>query len=198
MTAGRTVIGNSRDWCTPVKYVEAVRAVLGEVHLDPCSNEWSVVGAATEWKLPAVDGLRQSWKYPTIYVNPPYGSDPQRGTRILDWLQKCSEAHEHFGSEVIALVPIAANTKHWKLYVWPTAASICFLYDTRLRFLVQGRDDGKGAPMACAAIYWGKQKQSFADVFSSHGAVVDLGGVALPRSLSQPKLELVSGSRRSA
>src|SRR5690606_20022213 len=110
---------------------------------------------------------------------------------IIDWLSKCSSAHLDFGSEVIALVPIAANTKHWKLHVWPTAASICFLYDTRLRFLVQGRDDGKGAPMACAAVYWGSNKQRFAEVFCEHGAVVDLANVKLPRRERQPRLELL-------
>jgi hypothetical protein len=192
MTAGRTVIGNSRDWCTPQKYVDAVREVLGEVALDPCSNAWSIVKAKTEWKLPDNDGLIPDWNYRTIYVNPPYGSDQERGTRIIDWLRKCSGAHEQFGSEVIALVPIAANTKHWKLYVWPTAASVCFLYDTRLRFLVDGRDDGKGAPMACAAIYWGRDKAKFAKVFYRHGAVVDLHNIALPTSAKQPKLQLVA------
>lgn len=197
MTAGRTVIGNSRDWCTPVKYVESVRKVLGEISLDPCSNDWSIVNAKTEWRLPEQDGLRQSWDFPTIYVNPPYGSDMARGTKIIDWLQRCSDAHEHYGSEVIALVPIAANTKHWKLYVWPTAASVSFLYDTRLRFLVEGRDDGKGAPMACAAIYWGRDKQRFVSVFREHGAVVDLAGIALPQQVKQPRLKLIAGSIRA-
>lgn len=191
MTAGRTVIGNSRDWCTPHKYVRAVKEVLGQIALDPCSNSWSVVGAETEWKLPHEDGLKPSWDFPTIYVNPPYGSDQDRGTRIIDWIAKCAEAHQEFGSEVIALVPIAANTKHWKLHVWPVAASICFLYDTRLRFLVEGRDDGKGAPMACAVVYWGKDKVRFSSVFQQHGAVVDLANVALPHTGKQPKLQLV-------
>jgi DNA N-6-adenine-methyltransferase (Dam) len=196
MTAGRTVIGNSRDWCTPIKYVQAVREVLGEIDLDPCSNEWSHVGAGTEWKLPHDDGLKHDWRFSSIYVNPPYGSDPVRGTRIFDWLCKCSEAHTEYGSEVIALVPIAANTKHWKMYVWPTAASVCFLYDTRVRFLVRGRDDGKGSPMACAAVYWGKNKSKFAEVFRHHGAVVDLQNVSLPGDGCQPTLELVRYTKR--
>lgn len=196
MTAGRTVIGNSRDWCTPLKYVRAVKQVLGTISLDPCSNQWSQVGAEIEWRLPEADGLRAEWNYPTIYVNPPYGSDQERGTRIIDWLRKCSEANEHFGADVIALVPIAANTKHWKLYVWPTASAVCFLYDTRLRFLVNGRDDGKGAPMACAAIYWGCNKRLFAAVFKEHGAVVDLAGIALPGQVRQPTLSFAEPMRQ--
>lgn len=198
MTAGRTVIGNSRDWCTPHKYVDAVREVLGEIHLDPCSNQWSIVGAKHEWRLPDIDGLKPDWDFPTIYVNPPYGSDPARGTKIIDWLQKCSEANDEYGSEVIALVPIAANTKHWKLYVWPTATAVCFLYDTRVKFLVEGRDDGKGSPMACAVVYWGAKKAAFTDAFRQHGAVVDLRDIALPEQAVQPKLQLVEKARKTA
>lgn len=195
MTAGRTVIGNSRDWCTPHKYVDAVKEVFGSISLDPCSSKWSVVGAEKEYRLPYNDGLEESWDHPTIYVNPPYGSDKERGTRIIDWLKKCSDANLQYGSEVIALVPIAANTKHWKLYVWARAQAICFLYDTRVRFLVEGRDDGKGAPMACATVYWGKDKNKFAEVFKKHGAVVDLAGIALPEHAKHPNLSLVQSQR---
>lgn len=197
MTAGRTVIGNSRDWCTPHKYVDAVREVLGDISLDPCSNHWSVVKAKTEFHLPEQDGLREEWNHETIYVNPPYGSDLDRGTRIINWFRKCSDANLQFGSEVIALVPIAANTQHWKQFVWPRAAAVCFLYDTRVRFLVEGRDDGKGSPMACAVVYWGASKAKFADVFKKHGAVVDLAGIALPDQVKQPSLMLIEPTRKA-
>ncbi|MBN1943935.1 MAG: N-6 DNA methylase [Phycisphaerae bacterium] len=175
MTAGRTVNSQSVHWCTPPKYVEAVRKVFGgRIALDPCSNEWSVVHAETEYRLPDQDGLRESWNFPTIYVNPPYGSDKEQGTTIKHWLYKCAYAHKHHGAEVLALVPVATNTSHWKEYVWGRATAVCFLYDTRLRFLVEGRDEGKGAPMACAMIYWNKKMDCFLEVFSKFGAVVDL------------------------
>jgi len=50
---------------------------------------------------------------------------------------------------------LAWNPKHPPIkYVWGTATGVCFPYDTRLRFLVEGKDEGKGAPMACAMIYF--------------------------------------------
>lgn len=175
MTAGRTVNSQSVDWCTPPKYVDAVRRVFrGRIALDPCSNEWSIVKAETEYQLPEHNGLRETWDFPTIYVNPPYGSDKERGTTIKHWLYKCAHAHKYYGSEVLALVPVATNTSHWKEYVWGRATAVCFLYDTRLRFLVEGEDKGKGAPMACAMIYWNKNIVSFMEVFGQFGAVVDL------------------------
>ena len=194
MTAGRTVNSQSQNWCTPLKYVEAVRDVFGgEIALDPCSNQWSIVQAKTEYRLPEDDGLRNSWDFPTIYVNPPYGSDRERGTTIKHWLYQCAYAHKHFGSEVLALIPVATNTSHWKKYVWGRATAVCFLYDTRLRFLVEGKDEGKGAPMSCAMVYWNKNVDKFMEVFIEFGAVVDLRllqgkTIGEKEQLKQPKL----------
>ena len=175
MSAGRNVNSISQSWGTPHKYVKAVKDVFGgHIDLDPCSNEYSVVNARVEYHLPERDGLKETWNYPCIYVNPPYGIDKKRGTTIKNWLARCAYAHEAFNSEVLALVPIAANTTHWKKYVFTKAKAICFLYDTRLRFLENGQDSGKGAPMACAMIYWGDNYAGFYEVFIEHGAVVDI------------------------
>jgi len=175
MTAGRTVVGKSQDWCTPRRYVEAVKLCFGgRIDLDPCSNRHSIVGARVEYRLPKTDGLAASWEFKHIYVNPPYGADRERGTRIGDWLRRCSEANAEHGSEVLALVPVATNTGHWKRFVWGVATGIAFLYDTRLRFLENGEDKGKGAPMSCAMVYWGNRFTRFERVFSRWGAVVDI------------------------
>ena len=175
MTAGRKINSQSQDWCTPPQYVEAVKRVFkGRIDLDPCSSVHSIVGAKVEYLLPAIDGLRASWNYPTIFVNPPYGSDRERGTSIKNWLACCLEAYKKHGSEVIALVPVAVNTGHWKRSVFGGATGVCFLYDTRLKFLEDGQLSGKGAPMACSTIYWGDRYQDFFDVFISYGAVVDI------------------------
>ena len=53
MTAGRTVNSKSKDWGTPHKYVDAVKVVMGgQIDFDPCSNDYSIVNARTELKLP--------------------------------------------------------------------------------------------------------------------------------------------------
>ena len=179
MTAGREAITDNKEWGTPKKYVDAVKKVFGgEIDLDPCSNKFSIVKAKTEYVLPKNDGLEDTWDFKRIYVNPPFGNDKQRGTRIANWLKRCAEANEIHESEVIALVPIAANTGHWKNSVWGKARMICFLYDTRLKFLVAGKDGGKGAPMACAMVYWGEKFASvFKEVFLNYGAVVDISNL---------------------
>lgn len=182
MTAGRKSVTDTKDWCTPPGIVASARQVFGgQVALDPCSNADSLVDAKVNYLLPDHDGLVESWDYPTIYVNPPYGSDVDRGTRIAHWFARISEAAEA-GSEVIALVPVATNTGHWKRHVYPVARSICFLYQPRVRFYIGGREDPKGAPMSCAVIYYGSEFESFAKEFSRHGAVIPLDGIVLPES----------------
>ncbi len=175
MTAGRHVNTLSQSWGTPLKYINAVKGFWnGHIGLDPCSNEYSLVNADVEFRLPEKDGLEEEWNSDTVYVNPPYGADRERGTTIKNWLAKCVEANREFGADVIALIPVAPNTGHWKNFVFGKADAICFLYDTRLRFLENGKDSGKGAPMACCLVYWGNEKERFMEHFMEYGAAVDI------------------------
>lgn len=195
MTAGRHVNTLSQSWCTPQKYVNAIKRFWnGHISLDPCSNEYSIVGADVEFRLPEFDGLKECWSYPTIYVNPPYGADRNRGTTIKDWLAKCANAHREYGSEVIALIPVATNTSHWKKCVFGVADAICFLYDTRLRFLENGFDKGKGAPMACCLVYWGDNIKRFQEIFLQHGAVINISqlkDIPIGDAILIPTLEFI-------
>ena len=75
-------------------------------------------------------------------------------------------------------------------FVWGAAKGVAFLYDTRLKFLVDGRGGGKGAPMSCAMVYWGQAYETFFDVFIGHGAVVNLD------HLRGVQVGLHQGSRR--
>jgi len=161
MTAGRRVNTKSVHWCTPPKYVEPIRDFFaGEIELDPCSNDESVVGATVELYT---GGLEYNWNiHQKVFVNPPYGRYGE--TTIYHWLEKC---YNHNG-EIIALIPVAPNTKHWKEFVFKSDV-VCFLGDTRLKFLIDGSTDNKGASMACALIYWGHRKDEFIDKFSIYG-----------------------------
>ncbi len=178
MSAGRTVNSQNQSWGTPLKYVKAIKQFFGgSIALDPCSNEHSIVHAKTEFMLPKNDGLKEDWNFPTIYMNPPYGADRERRTTIKNWLAKCALTYQKYGSEILALVPVATNTGHWKQSVFGQARAICFLYDTRLKFLENGLDVGKGAPMSCAMVYWGQNYNRFYEIFIEYGAVVDISNL---------------------
>jgi hypothetical protein len=175
MSAGRKVNPLSQHWCTPRKYVNAVKEMFDKIiELDTCSNKFSIVNANVEYMLPDNDGLLREWNFRTIYVNPPYGADRIRGTTIKNWLRKCTESHKKYDSEILALIPVATNTAHWKHYVFGEATAICFLYDTRLKFIIDGDDDNKGAPMACCMVYWGNDFEKFQSIFLKFGAVINI------------------------
>lgn len=173
MTAGRQTVSLSKEWCTPPKYIFPIMDFLGEIDLDPCSNLNSKIEAKVKYSLPEHDGLKESWCYDRIFVNPPYGRDKDRKTSIKDWVHRCNLANQCFKSEVLALIPVATNTKHWKYDIFGIARGVCFLQDTRLKFSINGKEEGKGAPMACAMVYWGEDYLRFHKIFSKFGFVVD-------------------------
>ena len=198
MTAGRKVVGGKQDWVTPPKYANPIKEFFGgNIHLDPCSNSFSIIHAQVEYSPHDHNGLYESWDFPTIYVNPPYGADRESGTTIKNWIRRCEEANRLYKSEVLALVPVATNTAHWKNYIYGKATAVCFLYDTRLRFLVNGEDSGKGAPMSCAMVYWGKDYEKFEKIFLRFGATVNienLKGVSIGEGGKDP-LAVVTDSQ---
>lgn len=155
MTIGRKNISLVKNWNTPKEFIDVISKFLGEIHLDPCSNEYSIVNAKVEYKLPLQDGLKESWNFPTIYVNPPYGRDKISKTSIKNWLAKCTDANKNYGSEIVALIPVATNTKHWQENIFLFAKCICFLKVSRLKFDLEGQPVEKGSPMACCLVYWG-------------------------------------------
>lgn len=170
MTISRKSISNNKDWNTPPEYIEIVKNVLGNIELDPCSNDFSMVMADSSYNE-NIDGLKQNWSWAkTIFVNPPYGRNPQNKTTIKSWILKCIETYKNGNSEIIALIPVATNTKHW-YEIFYTASAICFIKTPRVKFYLQGQLVKKGAPMGCAFIYWGFRPDRFRDSFSNLGKI---------------------------
>lgn len=167
MSAGRNTISKKKDWNTPPKYVELIYKFFGEIELDPCSNEHSIIKSKIKYTLP-INGLNQNWNYKTVYVNPPYGRDSERQTSIYDWIKKGYESYND-GNEVLFLIPVATNTKHFKDIIFKYACAICFLEDTRLKFWNEGKEDKKGAPMSCCIVYFGDHYNKFENVFKEAG-----------------------------
>lgn len=173
MTAGRKINTLSTDWCTPTKYVDLINIFFnGNINLDPCSNKESIVNAELEYIYPINNGLIDSWDYKNIFVNPPYGRDKENHTTIKNWIKRCWETNLINKSEVLALIPVATNTSHWKEYIFGQATGVCFLYDTRLKFRIENSEINKGCPMACCLVYWGDNYSHFVNIFHNSGHCV--------------------------
>jgi len=168
MSAGRKNNCTKKDWNTPPKYIDAILDFFVIIHLDPCSNEFSLVPALHKIILPD-NGLETEWNYGNIYVNPPYGRDKESKTSIYNWIEKGIVSNEKFNSELLYLIPVATNTKHFKELIFKNFSCICFLNDTRLKFYNNGQEDIKGAPMACCMCYLGDKNNKFIEIFSEYG-----------------------------
>lgn len=169
MSAGRKNNSNKKDWNTPPKYIVPIKQFFGgEIDLDPCSNKFSLVDAKENFIYPEKDGLNSEWRGNKIFINPPYGRS--EGKSLYDWFKKGLSEYED-NKEMIFLVPVATNTKHFKEVVFKYFSSICFLSDTRLRFYNQGIEDKRGAPMACCLCYLGYRKDEFNEAFLAFGKV---------------------------
>lgn len=170
---GRKSVSEKKDWNTPPKYVDAIKRFFNnDIKLDPCSNNQSMIEADVKYILPT-DGLKESWSFDTIFINPPYGRNPENKTTIKDWLIKGQEAF-HNGSELLYLIPVATNTSHFKEIIFKEASSICFLEDTRLKFWNNGMEMKKGAPMACCFVYFGDRVEFFFKIFEQYGKCFEI------------------------
>lgn len=147
------------DLQTPPWILDLVRS-MGPIALDPCSNEWSTVGALTEWSK---DGLVQSWTdvahgVGSIWLNPPY-------SKPLMWCQ-AAHASALFGCIVFALVKNDPTTRWWKLLQVHSTARCDF--GRRISF-VGGKH--KAGQMASSLWYAGPDPHLFAHTFAPFGEV---------------------------
>ena len=83
----KTVKPSSGDveWYTPANVIEAVRACMGGIDLDPASNAHSnKIVKATKYFTKEDNGLKQDWRpYDRIWVNPPFDQLLQFATKFM-------------------------------------------------------------------------------------------------------------------
>lgn len=150
------------DLCTPIEVLERVRKV-NRIALDPCSNEWSTVGARAEWSRDdGIDGLARPWRPRSglVYANPPYS----RGY-LNPWAQKIvREARARI--EIVALTPVSVSTVWW--YLLREAADARCDVDHRIAF--DGGTEGTGRIDSCLW-YFGPNTDRFCEAFADFGEV---------------------------
>ena len=93
------------------------------------------------------------------------------GSRLC---RSCVDDHQQYNSEILYLIPVASNTKHFKNYIFKYGKGICFLEDTRLKFWINNEEYKKGAPMACCMIYFGENYEKFYKYFNEYGKCFEI------------------------
>lgn len=158
-------------YCTPNWVLEPVYTFFGQIDLDPCSGEGSIVKSVEKFTKED-DGLTQIWgngytEITTVFCNPPY-SKPSLGL----WSDKCSES-PFLNLETLLLVPAYTSAAWFQNNVFSTATSILF-YNKRISFIRPDGGKSDSPTFHSVLVYWGRYPAAFKRDFEHQGAVLHL------------------------
>ncbi|MEO9030509.1 MAG: DNA N-6-adenine-methyltransferase [Ktedonobacteraceae bacterium] len=159
----------SNEWYTPAKYIEAARAVLGEIDLDPASCAFAnQVVKAKQFYTQEDNGLMHPWNG-RIWLNPPYGKTQQGQASNLEYFTRYLVEQYQCGNAIEAILLIPVNTAtRWFDALWQYP--ICFPR-SRIRFYNEhGPSDG--ISFGTCFVYLGAHEKHFIEVFHHFGHIV--------------------------
>lgn len=146
------------EWYSPRHIVEAARAVMGGIELDPasCAEANQTVRAARFYSFED-DGLLLPW-FGRVYLNPPYGNE------LPPWVERLVQSYEagHI-EQAVALLPARTDTAWFQ----PLFAYLLCFVRGRLRF----SNAPNSAPFPSAVVYLGRNGGRFAEHFGAIGPI---------------------------
>ena len=116
---------------TPGYVLEPIRALLGGIGLDPCTEPDNPTGA-DRFYTPPEDGASLPWDSETVFCNPPYGEARDR------WVDRCIAEGQR--RKVVLLIPAHTETRTFQRAL--AKADSVLLVKARLRFGV-ARENGR-------------------------------------------------------
>jgi ParB family chromosome partitioning protein len=159
----------SDEYYTPAAHIEAARAVLGGIDLDPASCEMAQQTVkAARYFTKEQDGLAQPWDG-RVWLNPPYGTTGGQSNQGI-WAQKLVAEYTMFNVTAAILLVKAALGYEWfesLWYDWP----VCFPRQRLSFMLPDGNDDGQ-SKQASALFYFGPDVGRFTETFRPFGRVI--------------------------
>ncbi len=160
-------LGGSKDdeYFTPAKYVEIVRAVLGEIDLDPAScPEAQAIVKATRYFTKDDDGLKQEW-HGRVFLNPPF-------SRPLFKLFVQKLIHEYRVGRVTEAIMLTFNNTSaaWFQEAASGASAICFT-NTNISFIHKTKGQMGRSAIGQAFLYFGKDVEKFTRRFRDIGFI---------------------------
>ena len=155
---------DSYEWYTPRDYIEAARAVMGSIDLDPasCASANDVVQAAAFYDAEA-DGLLQQW-HGNVWLNPPYNMP-----LIEKFIDKALASHESGACGQVMILTNNSTDTGW-FHKLIASGPFC-LTKGRIRFWGEG-----GQTLATrqgqAIFYLGSNQAAFINFFAPFGRIV--------------------------
>ena len=157
--------GESSEWYTPAEYIEAARATMGAIDLDPASCEFAnrVIQAATFYDR-FVDGLHQQWRG-RVWLNPPYSDYPGQEAKWADKL--LYEYCEGRVNQAVMLVNLSTAYQP-VMQVLAGEGMVC-LVAKPIRFYNAQGDSQSSPTQANMFFYLGERRQQFCQHFGPFG-----------------------------
>lgn len=181
----------SVEWFTPPEIVEAARATMGGIDLDPASCESANrVVRAKEYFTRRDDALLRPWHAERVFLNPPGGRDRDRESRQRRWWFALSSAWAHglveqaifvsFSIELLQTCQVehAPGPLPLDFPICIPASRVQYMRPTRRRV----RGGRSSPPHASCVVYLPPREaleraariESFAEIFGTIGRVVNL------------------------
>jgi len=154
------------EWYTPPEYIEAARATMGDIDLDPATSEAAQeVIKAKKFYTAETDGRDKKWTG-RVWLNPPYASG-----LIDSFMTKLAESYQSGDVTAACVLVNNATETSWFQSVGTLAASICFPKG-RLKWW---DDEGtESCPLqGQAVLYLGKAPKKFAKHFAKFGMIYE-------------------------
>lgn len=155
----------NHEWYTPARFVDAARAVMGGIDLDPASSDVANLTVQARYYFTVEDdALTQEWPVGRIWMNPPFASRSVKAfcARFLTELDR--------GSSGCVLINNGTETR-WFQDMAARASAISFP-QSRIRFIAPDGSVGSTALQGQAIFYFGPDVDLFALTFAEFGRVM--------------------------
>lgn len=156
---------------TPIELYNELDSMFGFT-LDPCASHKN--HKCETYFTVEEDGLNQSWKGHSVFVNPPYNKPEKkcedgckkksclkRGYHNdsylpgqIDWVRKCRDEWLYNKVPSVVLIPSRTDTSIMHNVILPVANAIWFL-EGRLTFCIDGVPDKSPAPFPSMIVIFG-------------------------------------------
>lgn len=160
----------SKEWYTPKIYIEAARAVMDGIELDPASCVFANdIVKARRYFAKEDDGLNLIWRARSVWLNPPYGRGPGHVSNQQLWSEKLIAEYNAGRVQQGIMLVNAVTDRVWFQPLW--SYPICFT-DHRIAFIDRAGNPQDSPTHGNAFIGIGVNERKFLLRFSRFGRVV--------------------------